>query len=549
MLRSFHLLALTASLCAASPPAARRLQTTSDLFTIVSATQFAGTPSSPACYVASASQVATAAAAAGVSVAMSTSSCVSNFATPQDQDYENNERCTIRANRALTLSTISFETEATFDQLTIGGIPYSGDMTPSEPPSGVTMQAGDEMSWESDGSVVRTGFMICGRELVPGEPSSGESPLPPPPPPPPPPSPSPPPPYFMNRPPPPSPSPPPPDFSLPVAVRVAFTASGDVAEFTSERRSAILQALANTAGYPIIPSGSYVNVSAASVHIIAQMEMADLFAANGAVIAINQAIFFPSDATALFQATPGAEGVFVEDFGGAWIASGPDSQDNGCHCTINGVDHTACSVCFGPLATAVVGTVFTTFLMMVCCPICCCLVIPIGVLVAFCMHNQNQSQMQRRRLLKTEVTPGAIVEGRPPGAQTPVATPVATPVSTPVATPVATGPPTTVVATPAIATSGVELTTVAGTVVGSYTQAVDAAPQPPPTVEMQVTVPAGVAPGQPFMIMTADGRQMQVTCPRLAAEGLTLAGRVITIAVPAAANGSEYERNVVTPIV
>lgn len=46
---------------------------------------------------------------------------------------------------------------------------------------------------------------------------------------------------------------------------------------------------------------------------------------------------------------------------------------------------------------------------------------------------------------------------------------------------------------------------------------------------MQVTVPAGIGPGDAFTIGTPDGQQMQVTCPPNSG-----AGQVLAISVPAA---------------
>lgn len=55
----------------------------------------------------------------------------------------------------------SFDTEETYDYLTIGGTRYDGDGT-TLPSNGVNVSLGDTLSWRSDGSVQEAGFVVCG---------------------------------------------------------------------------------------------------------------------------------------------------------------------------------------------------------------------------------------------------------------------------------------------------------------------------------------------------------------------------------------------------
>ena len=105
-------------------------------------------------------------------------SCVTDGAG----SYGNRESCTVRADTTLWVSATEFDTENRYDRITIGGRAYSGRSGPSN----VQMNAGSVLTWRSDGSVTRPGFVICA--------STAQVPFPPPPPSPPPPSPSPPPP-------------------------------------------------------------------------------------------------------------------------------------------------------------------------------------------------------------------------------------------------------------------------------------------------------------------------------------------------------------------
>ena len=68
-----------------------------------------------------------------------------------------NEQCTAVALTALTVTTQTFDTEAGFDSITIGGTVYSG----SSGPSGVSMAAGATLTWLSDSSATAAGWTLC----------------------------------------------------------------------------------------------------------------------------------------------------------------------------------------------------------------------------------------------------------------------------------------------------------------------------------------------------------------------------------------------------
>ena len=69
-------------------------------------------------------------------------------------DYGNGQTCTIHITGSLDLSIETFDTEASYDTLTIGGQVYSGDIGP---PSAI--YSGD-IVWRSDSSLVRAGWKI-----------------------------------------------------------------------------------------------------------------------------------------------------------------------------------------------------------------------------------------------------------------------------------------------------------------------------------------------------------------------------------------------------
>ena len=70
-------------------------------------------------------------------------------------DYGNGQTCTIHLTGSLDLSIEPFDTEASYDTLTIDGQVYSGDIGP---PSAI--YSGD-IVWRSDSSLVRAGWKIC----------------------------------------------------------------------------------------------------------------------------------------------------------------------------------------------------------------------------------------------------------------------------------------------------------------------------------------------------------------------------------------------------
>ena len=75
--------------------------------------------------------------------------------------YNSSQQCTIQANQNVQLSVSAFSTEADYDFLTVNGVQYSGDGV-NRGPVGVSVAAlTSNITWESDGSVVSTGFEIC----------------------------------------------------------------------------------------------------------------------------------------------------------------------------------------------------------------------------------------------------------------------------------------------------------------------------------------------------------------------------------------------------
>ena len=72
-------------------------------------------------------------------------------------NHGNNERCTITATQAITVSATYFMTESYYDRISIGSSRWSGTTGPLN----VAMAAGSTMTWYSDGSVIRGGFTIC----------------------------------------------------------------------------------------------------------------------------------------------------------------------------------------------------------------------------------------------------------------------------------------------------------------------------------------------------------------------------------------------------
>ena len=76
--------------------------------------------------------------------------------TDGDGAYDNNEYCSVVLNTPTFLTAMTFQIEANYDWLSIDGV-YSND-----PPIGVR---GSAISFETDGSVVKDGFEVCGRAM------------------------------------------------------------------------------------------------------------------------------------------------------------------------------------------------------------------------------------------------------------------------------------------------------------------------------------------------------------------------------------------------
>jgi hypothetical protein len=78
--------------------------------------------------------------------------------TDGTDSYRHQERCTVRATQALSVSASgSSHTESYHDWITIGGTRYSG----TSGPSNVIMAAGQTLHWHTDGSQTRSGWTIC----------------------------------------------------------------------------------------------------------------------------------------------------------------------------------------------------------------------------------------------------------------------------------------------------------------------------------------------------------------------------------------------------
>ena len=94
-------------------------------------------------------------------------SCVASGSCVRDgggtSDYSNNERCTIRANYAMTISSSYFSTESCCDRLTIRGTQYQG----SSGPSSVSLSASQTFSWYTDGSVTCKQWLKLWTTLLP----------------------------------------------------------------------------------------------------------------------------------------------------------------------------------------------------------------------------------------------------------------------------------------------------------------------------------------------------------------------------------------------
>jgi len=70
-------------------------------------------------------------------------------------NYGNSEDCTIQITGSISISVDAFNTEATFDKLTIGGRSYSGTTGPASGSYTGTI------TWTSDSSVTKSGWRLC----------------------------------------------------------------------------------------------------------------------------------------------------------------------------------------------------------------------------------------------------------------------------------------------------------------------------------------------------------------------------------------------------
>jgi hypothetical protein len=72
--------------------------------------------------------------------------------------YGDGEKCTIVVGTDVSLMVQSFDTEATFDVLSVDGVGYSGS---GEGLEGLVVHAGQVLSWMSDSLVYHNGWHIC----------------------------------------------------------------------------------------------------------------------------------------------------------------------------------------------------------------------------------------------------------------------------------------------------------------------------------------------------------------------------------------------------
>jgi hypothetical protein len=72
-------------------------------------------------------------------------------------EYTSGEACTFLIGRGGVLNVIDFDTEAGYDKMTLGESEYHG----TTGPVGVSISAGDELTWESNGATQMAGFEIC----------------------------------------------------------------------------------------------------------------------------------------------------------------------------------------------------------------------------------------------------------------------------------------------------------------------------------------------------------------------------------------------------
>ena len=93
----------------------------------------------------------------GVVLQMDSGNCEASGNCFSSVNYMNIESCTFIMGESGTLDVVSFDTEHGYDVLTVGGTQYHG----SYGPQGVSVNAGEEISWYSDGDTGGAGFRIC----------------------------------------------------------------------------------------------------------------------------------------------------------------------------------------------------------------------------------------------------------------------------------------------------------------------------------------------------------------------------------------------------
>ncbi|GMI47449.1 hypothetical protein TrCOL_g9426 [Triparma columacea] len=90
-----------------------------------------------------------------------TGQCAVNGNCFSSLSYGNDERCTFTLGESGVLNIVSFVVESgpscRYDKVTVGGVQYCGIAGPQ----GISVSAGEEITWYSDGSSTRAGFEIC----------------------------------------------------------------------------------------------------------------------------------------------------------------------------------------------------------------------------------------------------------------------------------------------------------------------------------------------------------------------------------------------------
>ena len=87
-----------------------------------------------------------------------------------------------------------------------------------------------------------------------------------------------------------------------ITISISFTASGDVSDYTDDMKATILDVLSVAAGLDAAPNGATLDVTAASVNVVATIPMASEAAAEAATSAFNTAVGSASDLQALLSA-------------------------------------------------------------------------------------------------------------------------------------------------------------------------------------------------------------------------------------------------------